>query len=184
MFYFLRSVAQDMDVRHITTEHDIKSLLELCRRCRMLTNNATHIMTHSQLPNITLSTRKQKTHGLIINSESAGRLGHWFTLLIYNNQFLIVCDGLCKAMKESDIASNILRFSRRNNLILKDLNFRCQPSNSLKCGYIALFFIAKASKLQYRSFLNMVNMLTQNSVRSREDYVLKYVVRHFKLFKQ
>ena len=173
-----------MDARDITTENDVRSILRLCRKCNRLTNNATYILAHSQLPNIALSTRKHQTHGLIINSESGGRLGHWFTLLIYNNRFLIVCDGLCKAMKESDIVSNILIFCRKNNLILKDLDFRCQPRNSLKCGYIALFFIAKASQLQYRSFLRMINMLTQYSIGSREGYVLKYVARHFKLLQQ
>lgn len=133
-----------------------------------------------QLPQTRISTKKTRAHGFIVNSESSVRLGHWFAIIIFNGKFLVVCDGLNKVLDRSDIMINVTKFCDSNHLILRNLNFRCQVSNSLKCGYIALFFIAKASLLNYRNFMKMVTMLNQYSIESREQFVFKYVKRHFK----
>lgn len=168
-----------MDPNDITTDHDITSLLQSCSACKRHTHNATFVLTHTQLPEVHLRNIRQRNIGLIVNSESSNRLGHWFTLLVYGGRFLLVCDGLCKALKMGDVKLNINRFCIINNLVLRDLNFRCQRSDSLKCGYIALFFIARASLLRYNPFLNTIQMLKHYSIPLREEYIFRYVKRHF-----
>ena len=73
------------------------------------------------------------------------------------------------------------QFCEFNNLTLKNTHLRFQVLDSLRCGYLTLFLVAKMSLLNQRSFLKMINMLKQHNVKSREDHMLRYVLRHFKI---
>ena len=164
----------------ITTQDDLQTFLQSCPKCKNITNNGTYIVSHEQLPYINLDTTLKK-HGIIINSESDSTLGHWITLLIFDNKYLVICDGLCTVNHRKDIMRNIRLFCTLNHLILKNLKLLCQTKHSLKCGYIALFFIGKGSILTYHSFLAMTTLLKPYSIRTREKFILSFVMHHFKV---
>ena len=164
----------------ITTQSDLQTFLQSCPKCSDFTNNGTYIVSHKQLPSVHIDTKFRK-HGIIINSESDNTLGHWITLLVFNNKYLVICDGLCTVNRRKDIMNNIRLFCTLNHLTPKNLKLPCQTKQSLKCGYIALFFIGKGSVLTYHSFLAMTNLLKQYSLHNREKFMLAFVMHHFKI---
>ena len=168
--------------RFVTSEMNIRGMLRRCDKCTVITNNARLIMPHNELRNLRLTSIASKKHSIIINSECDNqRLGHWFTLLVFPNRHAIICDGLNETFQQRDILMNLKIFCRNNNLVLHNLGFRCQQTTSKKCGYISLFFTAKASTLSYFSFMKLIHMLNHGSINSKEQYIMQFVAKHFSI---
>ena len=94
--------------KFLTTGEDLEKLLARCKTCYNITNNGNYVLFHTKLPNIIIPQKKKIA--LIINTkdetESEG-LGHWFTLVIYKNSKLFLCDGLGQVRNEPNIIKNI-----------------------------------------------------------------------------
>ena len=165
----------------ITSEEDIRRMLKSCAKCTVITNNAALILAHTELPYLHLNKLGYKKYSLIINSVIGdSKIGHWFTLLVFQNRYAVICDGLNRIIRDKDIMQNLQYFCKENKLSLKDLSFLCQRLSSQKCGYIALFFTAKASILNYFSFIKLIKMLNHGSINSKEKYIMKFVQHHFR----
>ena len=189
-------INEDMDpkINGITTDKDLSQLLRGCSRCYKITNNTKFVMSHTNLVNLTLPKRFTKwviiinTTGLPKSKKHENnptetvllpKLGHWVCCVIFNKT-LYILDGLCKISQNTDVMLNIKTFCRSNNLTMEDVNLRFQVLNSTWCGYLACYFVAKASLLSQHSFLKVINLLRQHNVKSREKHMLQYVLRHFK----
>lgn len=164
----------------VTSETDIRGILRSCAKCASLTRDTTLIISHTELPKLRLNGVGSRKHSIIINSEVDNqKLGHWFTLLVFPNRRAILCDGLNQMFKHRHILNNLKTFCKYNNLTLHNLSFHCQDTSSKKCGYITLFFTAKASELTYFRFMKLIHMLSRGSIRSREQYIMTFVAKHF-----
>ena len=166
----------------VTSETDIRRLLRSCAKCASLTKDATLIITHTELPDLTLDKIGSRKYSIIINSESDSRkLGHWFTLLVFPNRRAILCDSLNRIFEHKHIRDSLKTFCAYNNLTLHNLGFHCQHASSKKCGYITLFFTAKTSILTYFQFMKLIRALNRGSVRSRENYIITFVAKHYNI---
>ena len=168
----------------ITTDEQIIMLLRSCNHCSKLTGNSSHVISHTELSNFILPNNKRKKWGFVVNSQhyGSGSIGHWVTILIFD-RICLVYDGLCKIQKNDNVMRNIKSFCKLNNLTYKNGNFRFQLQNSFSCGWLATYFIAKASVLSQYAFLKMITFLRRFSLKSREKIILKFVFRHFKINK-
>lgn len=181
----------------ITTDTDLRQMLNTCYRCYKLTNNGKLVMSYTDLINVNKLHCRRKCV-IILNtipksvtqnnpvevpnmSQSTQQTtGHWFCCVLYEST-LYVFDGLGKIHQNTDVMHNIRQFCQSNNFTFENVHFRFQILDKFHCGYLALFFVAKTSLLNQRSFLKMINMLKQHNVKSREKHMLKYVLRHFKI---
>lgn len=165
----------------ITSEIDIHRMLKSCIKCTVVTDNTKLVIAHTELPNIRLDKPGYKKYCLIIHSViNESEIGHWFSVLVFQNRYAVICDGLNRIVHDKVVMQNLHYFCVNNKLALKDLGFLCQRLSSQKCGYIALFFTAKASILNYFSFIKLIQMLNHGSINSKEEYIMKFVKRHFK----
>ena len=172
----------DNTSKGITTDEQIITLLRSCSRCSKLTGNSSHVISHTDLSNFVLPNDKQKKWGFVVNSQHHGSssIGHWWTIIIFD-RYCLVYDGLCRIHKNDDVMKNVKSFCKLNNLKYKNGNFRFQLFDSLSCGWLATFFIAKASMLNHHAFLKLITFLRGFSIKSREKMILKFVFRHFKI---
>lgn len=172
----------DNTSKGITTNEQIITLLQSCKRCNKLTGNSSHVISHTDLRNFVLPNKKRKKFGFVVNSQPHGSnsIGHWWTVIIFD-QFCLVYDGLCSIHKNEDVMKNIRSFCKLNNLKYKNGNLRFQLFDSLTCGWLATFFIAKASILNYYKFQKMITFLRGFSIKTREKIILRFVFRHFKI---
>ena len=173
-----------MESHFITSQSDIKYMLKSCNICNRITNNSNFVVDHTELPAIKLSTRKKYAFIVHIKNDITLPIGHWLSLLVFNRRFAVICDGQNQLKTaNSNAYENIQTFCSLNKLALTNLKFRCQPTKSLKCGYIALFFVAKFSVQSYNSFKKMCELLNQYSIQTKEQYAMNYVKTHFKVKK-
>lgn len=172
----------DNTSKGITTDEQIIMLLQSCSRCSKLTGDSSHVISHTELSSFVLPDNKRKKWGLVVNSKHHGSnaIGHWWTIIIFD-QFCLIYDGLCSIHRNDVVMKSVKSFCKLNNLRYKNGNFRFQLSNSLKCGWLATFFIAKASVLNHYKFQKMITFLRGFSIKSREKIILKFVFRHFKI---
>ena len=171
-----------METSFITSQSDIKRFLKTCHLCDKITNGSKNVIDHSELPNIILNNGKAQKHAFIIHVQNniPSSVGHWASVLVFNNKYALICDGLNQIKHNQNGAMiNINHFCSLNRLKPVILKFRCQPKRSLKCGYIALFFVAKATTLSFNSFNKMCKMLNQYSILTKERYALNFVKRHY-----
>ena len=168
----------------ITTDEQIVMLLQSCNHCNKLTGNSSHVISHTDLRNFVLPNDRRNKWGFIVNSKhhGSGSIGHWWTIIIFG-RFCLVYDGLCCIHRNEDVMENVKSFCRLNNLKYRNGNLRFQLFNSLTCGWLATFFIAKASILNHYKFQKMINFLRGFSIKTREKIILKFVFRHFKIDK-
>ena len=172
----------DPTLSGITSGVDIYSLLKRCSKCRMFTNSGKFIIAHHQLPQLLSNAKHLKNFGCIVNTapKNTNEIAHWFAILKFGRR-LFVCDSLNNMSKYPDVKQNVLAFCSNNNLDYEDLKFPCQELSSVSCGYISLFFIAKGSVSNSRSFLSTIHVLRQYSIKTREKWILSFVKKHFKL---
>ena len=177
----------------ITTNKDLCQMLNACSRCYKLTNDGKFVMSYTDLVNVALP-RHRKKFVIVLNtlpgskkqsdpneiSDMQQKTGHWFCCVVFETT-LYIFDGLGKIHQNTNVMHSIKQFCQSNRLTSKNVYFRYQILDSLQCGYLTMFFVAKTSLLNQRSFLKMINMLKQHNVKSRESHMLKYVLRHFKL---
>ena len=165
----------------MTSEIDIRRMLSSCVKCTRITDNTRLVIAHTELPNLRLDKPGYRKYSLIINSVvDESKIGHWFSILVFQNRYAVICDGLNRVVRDKHVMQNLQYFCVNNRLILKDLGFLCQGLSSQKCGYIALFFTAKASVLSYFSFTKLIRMLNHGSITTKEEYIMKFVKHHFK----
>lgn len=181
----------------ITTDKDLSQMLSACYRCYKLTNDGKFVMSYTDLVNVTIP-RHQKKCVLILNTlpksnkqnesvnvsnmsqSSQQTTGHWICCVLFGST-LYVFDGLSKIHHNTNVMHSIKQFCRSNNFTFQNVHFRFQVLESFSCGYLTLYFVAKTSLLNQRSLMKMINMLKQHNVKSRENHMLKYVLRHFKI---
>ena len=168
----------------ITTDQQIIALLQSCNRCSKLTGNSSHVLSHTELAHFVLPNLKKKKWGFVVNSQPYGSnsIGHWWTIIIFD-KFCYVFDGLCQIHKNNDVMKNVRSFCTLNNLKYTNGNLRYQLANSLNCGWLATYFIAKASLLKHFAFVKLITFLRRFSLKSRENIILKFVFRHYKIDK-
>ena len=175
------------ETQYLTTGEDIRKLLSKCDTCYSITNNGNYVIFHTKLPQIILPFNKVKI-GLIVNTASTEKvLGHWFTLNLYlssglnKNRYCYCCDGLNQVRKEPHVLKNIKIFCRNNNVTFSWYPIRLQRVRSLRCGYIAIWFIYQLSILSLRSFIELRKILSRHSLHFNEKRVLTGVKKHFQI---
>ena len=168
----------------ITTDKQIITLLQSCNRCSKLTGDSSYVLSHTELAHFVLPNSKKKKWGFVVNSQPYGSssIGHWWTIIIFDN-FCYIFDGLCQIHKNNDVMKNVRSFCTLNNLKYTNSNLRYQLVNSLNCGWLATYFIAKASLLKHFAFVKLITFLRRFSLKSRENIILKFVFRHYKIDK-
>ena len=170
--------------KYITSGDFIAKTLKKCKKCFQITDQARMIVPYDKLLNLSLiRVKSYSRYVIIMNSEKDNSsLGHWFNLAVFDHKFLVLCDGLGKIFsKHHDIMQNIYSFCKKHHYRFINLGLRYQLYDSLCCGYLALFIIAKTTKLSFKGFLAMKKTLMQQSISSNEKYMLKCVKLHFKL---
>ena len=164
--------------RFLTTGEDIRRLLSRCKTCFSITNNGNYVIFHTKLSELIIPKRNKIS--LIINSEENENIvGHWFSLIIYNNKRIFLCDGLDQVRKEPHVLKNIKLFCTNNNLILSSFSVRLQLKSSKKCGFLSLFWTYKLSILSLKAFINLRTVMVQQSIYSNETRAIKLVKKHF-----
>ena len=165
---------------NVTTGQDIANLISKCSDCTNITEGGNYITSFMHLPKLKLPIRSKLA--IIVNSEKdySENVGHWFVLVIYANKTLILCDGLNETeIKSPSVMQVVKSFCSINGLTYTSLNVRCQLQTSKTCGFICLFFVAKASLLSLRSFILLRNTMTRNSIHTNEEFVIKFVRSHY-----
>ena len=182
----LLSLIGRMDIiqeqQYITNIFQLKDALNKCPKCKKLTMNGDLIMSHEHLVNLDITKIKKKKLALIINSENdASIIGHWFVILIWK-KYAIFADGQQKLFSNrEDVMLHIRRFCSKNSLKFINQKLKIQKNRSFKCGFIALFLVAKFSILSFKSFLALRAILNNNSISSNEKFILNFVKRHFRI---
>ena len=176
------TVAINKEKRYLTTGSDIQNALSRCKQCYTMTNDGNYVLFHTELPNITISRKKKKLAFIINTEENSNSLGHWFALLTYSGKVAVLADSLCIVEKEKPrVMENIKLFCDRNHLSFMSLSHQIQQKHSLKCGFLALHWVARASKLTLRTLLSYKRVLMKHSVRTNEKIALNFAKKHFKL---
>ena len=167
---------------YITSKNDLMEILSGCNRCFNSTLKGALVISHKQLPHISLNyLSKLKNLCLIIHSGTNNETAHWFNLVIYNRKTVLLCDGLNQIKTNQEIMSNIASFCRTNRLVFHDFKLRYQTKTSKKCGYLACFFAYKLTSSTFHNFLKFQRMLVQNSVATNEQFMMQRVISHFNL---
>ena len=141
-----------------------------------------NLMSHEHLLNLDITKSKKQKLALIVNSENdASVVGHWFVILIWK-KYAIFADGQQKlSSNRGDVMSHIRKFCSKNSLKFINQKLKIQNNNSFKCGFIALFLVAKFSILSFKSFLALRGILNNNSISSNEKFIINFVKRHFRI---
>ena len=173
--------ATEREKRYLTTGNDIQNALSNCKLCYKITNQGDYVIFHTKLPSIIIPKNKRKM-GFIVNSEeNPSVIGHWFSLIIFGH-FLVLCDSLCIIEKQKpNVMKNIMIFCDQNHLKFLSLSIQIQQRKSLKCGFLSLNWIARASTLKLSSFISLKKVLMKHSVRRNEKLALEFAKKHFKI---
>ena len=168
--------------RYLTTGNDIQNALSRCKQCYSMTNQGKYVLFHTQLPHITIAKKKKKLGFIINTEENSNFLGHWFTILVYSGKVAVLADSLCMVEKEKpQVMANIQLFCKQNHLSFMSISHQIQQKHSLSCGFLALHWIASASKLTLHALMSLKQVLVKHSVRTNEKIALKFAQKHFKL---
>ena len=163
----------------MTNGKDLKTLIRSCKKCSELTKNGDNVISHSELKTTYLPNSRKK-HGFIVNSSSdPSKFGHWFSIIVSPSSDVYLCDGLDYIRKLPDVMNSINQFCIINNCSLKVLPILCQQNNTSVCGYISLYFIARFSTMSVRNFCNLAKIFRNNSIKTNESIVMRYVQLHY-----
>ena len=173
--------------KKITSKIDLLKILSKCQKCQRITISGKLICSYENLKNIVIDqlTNKNKICFILNTNEiDESKIGHWFNLIIFKNvdhRIAIVCDGLGIIEKSKKIMTTLRLFCKKNKMTLHFLKTRYQQKSSKICGYLALFFIFKASNCNLQQFLKLDNILNKTSIQKNENLLYKHVIKHFHL---
>ena len=163
----------------LTNGLDLTRLMSSCSTCLNAVAFGSKIRHHEEIRNFKDSTTIGTRSAYFLNSQSPDQLfGHWILLLKFKHT-MYLCDGLQYAPSRSDIMRNIRSFCRLNNYKLIIFPLRYQLKTSSKCGYLSLGIIAKYHTLSFSQFISMISALRRNSIRSNEQFFLRFAKKHF-----
>ena len=169
---------------NITTGQDIANLISTCSKCTNITNGGNYITSYIHLKELVVP--KQSKVAIVVNSEEdfSENVGHWIVLVVFlggvSGRHLILCDGLNETeTKAPKVMQAIRHFCQLNSLTYTNLDLRCQLQTSQTCGFISLFFLAKASIMSLDSFILLRNTMKRNSVHTNEEVAINFVKSHY-----
>ena len=169
---------------NITTGQDIANLISKCSKCTSITNGGNYITSFTHLKELIIP--EWSKVAIVVNTEEDFSLnvGHWIVLTVFlgevSGRHLILCDGLNETeTKAPKVMQAIKHFCQLNRLTYTNLNLRCQLQTSQTCGFISLFFLAKASMMSLDSFILLRNTMKRNSVHTNEEVAINFVKLHY-----
>ena len=171
------------ETTYITSTNELHEIIQRCPKCKHATLNGTFIIPFHHLTAILLKKyHNQKNFCLILNSEiGSHKVGHWFSIIIYQKKYAILCDGLNEIKFNTQIMQYIKHFCSINNLKLIDLSCKYQQIQSKKCGYLALGMVLFSHKFTFKNFLKFKKIFKKNSTETNENYIFKLTKKHFNL---
>ena len=171
------------DKKWITTDKDIKNLLEQCKQCFASTMNGSLVLQYNELETLNVSRLK---YTLILNTNSSdnatGSIGHWLVCHVnVLSKLSIIHDSLNEIERcHPDVLSQIRLFCKRNNLKLVILGLVTQKKQNLNCGLHSLWFTHKCHKYNSNALLKLKKMFGPYSVNERERYIMNEILSIFK----
>jgi hypothetical protein len=168
----------------ITSNDQLQAYLNQCTGCRLITDNATNIISQEVLQNLRLSFFKQSKLSFIVFTlqDESTNIGHWISITIYRNEKIAVFYDPANNNNPYStlLLQHVSTFCSLHGLALKVFPLKTQPLSSFACGYHILYFVHLSHKLTLKDMLGFKSRFTNYSLRSIELYILRTVLKRLK----
>jgi hypothetical protein len=168
----------------ITSNDQLQAYLNQCTECRLLTDNATNIISQEVFKNLKLSSFKQSKLSFIVFTlqDESTNIGHWVAITIYRNQKIAVFYDPANSNNSYNtlILEHVRTFCSLHGLTLKVFPLKTQPLCSFACGYHILYFLHLSHKLTLKDMLNFKARFSNYSLKSIELYILRTVLKRLR----
>ena len=163
----------------LTNGLDLTRLMSSCNTCSLAVAFGSNIRHHEEIRDFKDSNTSGTRSAYCLNSKSLDQsYGHWTVLVRFKNT-MYLCDGLQYIPSRLDVMNNIHSFCKLNGYKLILLPLRYQLKASSNCGFLSLGIIAKYHTLSFSKFISMISALQRNSIRSNEQFFLRFAKKHF-----
>lgn len=168
--------------RYLTTNEDLKRILQQCETCYKVTQKAELIILSHQLPQVRIGATKLTKLAFFIHEQTPNQnVGHWILLCIQlsRDRRCLVIDPLVNSNRNT--MNHIKSFCSANNLAPIFFSVPFQRKNSQNCGYLCLYMLFKFAHAGIYAIYKMRGTITSNPLHHVEVTMIKKVTKHFRI---
>ena len=172
---FIFNMKDFTDKRWITTDTELRNLLQQCRNCYSSTLKGTLVLPYNEMETLNVSKLK---YTLIINTNNVdsntSSVGHWIVCHVnVLSKIVLLHDSLNEIEKcHPKVILNIQSYCKKRNLKLYILKFRTQEKKNLNCGLHSLWFTHKSHKYNSNALMKMKKIFDPYTVIEREHFIM------------